>query len=126
MATLTVSHYIYLTKEQRYDIHNGKEVSVIGTSVPVWFQKGTTSEPAQEVFCEYTLNNKDERKFIEAKNGAYFVSFKDSKKILDVEDGGSEYMELKQYDVIKVFGRDFSVVHFIEIKPLEVLLETLS
>lgn len=126
MATLTISHYIYLTKEQRYDLHNGKEVSVIGVSVPVWFQKGTTSEPAQEVFCEYTLSNKDKNKFVEIKGGSYEVAFKDSLRLLDIEDGGSEYLELKQYDIIKVFGRDFSVVHFIEIKPLEVLVESLS
>ena len=52
MATLTISHYVYLNREQRYDIHDLKPVEVIGVSVPVWFNNGNTSEPAKEVFCK--------------------------------------------------------------------------
>ena len=51
MATLTISHHIYLTDEQRYKIHNGEYLSLQGIARPVWFYKGSTSEPAQEIFC---------------------------------------------------------------------------
>ena len=57
MATLTVSHYLYLTKEQRYSLNEGKDIDVVGICVPVWFSKGNTSEPAQEIFCKYKIQN---------------------------------------------------------------------
>ena len=55
MATLTVSHYIYLSREQRYELNDGKDIEIVGICVPVWFQKGNTSEPAQEIFCKYKI-----------------------------------------------------------------------
>ena len=59
MATLTISHYLYLDRDQRYGLHNGNSIEVIGVAVPVWFKKGNTSEPAPEIFCKYKLvNNK--------------------------------------------------------------------
>ncbi len=52
---LSVAHTVWLTREQRYSLAGGETVEVVGTSVPVWFYKGTTSEPAQELFCKYVL-----------------------------------------------------------------------
>lgn len=57
MLSLTIHHNIHLTKEQRYALHEGQEISVIGVSVPVWYMKQVTSEPAKEVFCRYFLKN---------------------------------------------------------------------
>lgn len=54
---LFISHNIYLTKEQRYDLASGKSLKVIGSNVPVWFYKFNTSEPATEIFCQYTITN---------------------------------------------------------------------
>lgn len=56
--TLSISHSIFLTRRQRYSLYGGKKVLVIGGSLPVWFYKGTTSEPAEEVFCRYIITNK--------------------------------------------------------------------
>jgi hypothetical protein len=57
MITLAISHNIYLSHEERYSLVKGKIVETVGVSVPVWFLKGTTSEPAVEVFCKYVLTN---------------------------------------------------------------------
>ncbi len=58
MITLTISHHIFLNKEQRYDLHNREDIEVIGTSVPVWhWNNGETTEPANEIFCKYYLTN---------------------------------------------------------------------
>ena len=57
MITLATSHNIYLTHEDRYALVKGQTVESVGVSVPVWFIKGTTSEPAVEVFCKYVLTN---------------------------------------------------------------------
>ena len=55
---LAVAHQIFLTKEERYALAEGGQIKVIAPSVPVWFFRGITSEPATEVFCRYTITNK--------------------------------------------------------------------
>jgi len=55
---LTISHHIYLTREQRYRIHEGEKFDVIGVSLPVWTENGEIiNEPTKEVFCKYYLSN---------------------------------------------------------------------
>lgn len=127
MKTLAISHYIYLTKDQRYDLHNGKEIEVIGISVPVWFKKGTTSEPAKEIFCKYTLTNTKELLPIDIKEDGYKINLPNtidinSESLLDLKDKGAEYLDFKQQDKM---GSN-NVIHFVEIKTVDLLLETLS
>ena len=55
--TLTIAHNIFLTREERYALHAGNTIDVVGVSIPVWFDKNVTSEPAREVFCRYVLQN---------------------------------------------------------------------
>lgn len=57
MLTLAVSHNVFLNEKQRKELINGKTIECIGVSVPVWFHKGTTSEPAVEIFSKYHLTN---------------------------------------------------------------------
>lgn len=57
---MSVSHHIFLTREERYKLANGESIETIGVSVPVWFYKQSTSEPANEVFCKYVLTNSPE------------------------------------------------------------------
>lgn len=73
--TLAISHSLFLTEKQRYDLFSGKSLRVIGASLPVWFHKGKTSEPAEEVFCKYTLNNKvGEASITKTKNNTYIIN----------------------------------------------------
>lgn len=60
MITLAISHHIYINDEDRYALVKGNTIETTGVSVPVWFFKGTTSEPAVEVFCKYILTNTSE------------------------------------------------------------------
>jgi hypothetical protein len=145
MTTLTISHYIYLSHEQRYDLHELKSVEAIGASVPVWFDNGNTSEPAKEVFCKYKITNEPINKAIISTEDGYcinipqkitFDSFSkefqiaaamqlgSSEKLLDVEDGGNESLEFRQYNKIQSEDRNFNVIHFVEIKPIEILYQT--
>lgn len=57
MIRLTVQHNIHLTRDQRYALHEGIELVVVGVSVPVWFQNNITSEPGKEIFCRYYIKN---------------------------------------------------------------------
>ncbi len=60
MIRLTIQHNIHLTRDQRYALHEGIELVVVGVSVPVWFQNNATSEPGKEIFCRYYIKNPKE------------------------------------------------------------------
>jgi len=74
MTTLTVSHNLFLTREQRYELFHGTDLEVVGVSVPVWIGNGQTTEPAIEVFAKYKLMNRDEKIFIRQHNGYYEIT----------------------------------------------------
>ena len=58
MLSLAIHHNVWLTRDQRYALHNGIEIVVVGSSIPVWVSpERITSEPAKEVFCKYYLQN---------------------------------------------------------------------
>lgn len=57
MLALTIHHNIRLTHDERYKLHDGEDIEVVGVSVPVWFLNKATSEPAKELFCKYYLKN---------------------------------------------------------------------
>lgn len=57
MLTIVISHNIFLTQDELVTLSKGEAIETIGVSLPVWFFKGNTSEPAREVFCEYKLTN---------------------------------------------------------------------
>lgn len=74
MKILSVFHNIYLIPEEILQLIGGQNVHVIGASLPVWFHKGTTSEPAEEVFCKYTLTNKIDHESIKTEKDGYVIN----------------------------------------------------
>lgn len=159
---LSVSHNIFLTKEQRYNLIKGIPVEVIGVSVPVWYFKGITSEPGIEVFASYYLtNNEEDLPITETKKGyqinmpqipgtwkpikdsisndewrkltpdqkeSYYESIKEpisAKKLFDIDDGGSERLVFDQYNKFKKNKRFVDIVHFVTIKSIEKLEQSL-
>jgi hypothetical protein len=130
--TLTIAHNVFLTKEQRYGLFDGNTVEVIGVSVPVWYYNGTTSEPATEVFCAYKLIP-DEKKFYVnyTKNSYELLLSKNSyategttetlslRNLLDLKDGGINWLAFRQFNKIKKNKKDINMVHFVEIKPIQ-------
>ena len=74
MLILSVSHHIYLNKEQRYALIDG-DISVMGVSIPVWIKNnGISTEPAVEVLCNYELTNVDEKVPIHFKPNGYKIN----------------------------------------------------
>lgn len=74
MLRLTIHHNIHLTKEERYALHQGQEILVIGVSIPVWTIRNITSEPGQEVFCYYHLKNPKTETPIQILNDGYEIT----------------------------------------------------
>jgi hypothetical protein len=73
MLSLAIHHNIYLSRDDRYALHNGTEVTTVGVSVPVWFMEKTTSEPAREVFCRYVLKNPHEEVPVQILEDGYEI-----------------------------------------------------
>lgn len=160
MLTLVVSHVIGLTRDQRYDLHTGKTVDVVGISIPVWFEKGSTSEPANEVFVNYKLTNYKEAFPIKTTKCGFEINmpqsnpeaeaeiralpqealevvgvntnFPNSKNLLDMKDGGSEFLQFRQYAKTNLLvdgektRKALNIVHCVEIKSLEDIVATLG
>ncbi|RDJ35621.1 MAG: hypothetical protein DWQ19_12450 [Crenarchaeota archaeon] len=59
MLILSILHNIFLTIEEIKQLYEGNDIEVVGVSLPVWYYKRRTSEPAEEVFCKYLLTNKN-------------------------------------------------------------------
>jgi hypothetical protein len=138
--TLTTSHNIFLDRQQRYDLFNGKEIEVVGVSVPVWYHQGKTSEPGNEVFCKYKLIPCEHKILIKHNSTGYEIylpkkSFNPEdnvanpltlKNILDHKDGGIEWIAFRQVGKAKKNKKPVGIVNFVEIKTIEELEKTIS
>lgn len=134
MLTLTIYHNVFLTKEEREFLIKEDFVYINGVSVPVWFHKGTTSEPAMEVFCKYKIfNDGSNTPISKIKNGykIYLPKYLEDKKILinnilDYRDGGIESIKYKEYNKVLQSGIYYNIIHFVEINLSNKLIETIS
>lgn len=61
MKSLVIHHNIFLTRDERYQLHERKPLECVGVSTPVWIFDEKTSEPGREVFCRYYINNNDKK-----------------------------------------------------------------
>ena len=98
MITIAISHHIYLSREDRYSLFKGNTIEVIGVSVPVWFLKGTTSEPAIEVFCKYTLTNSEEDYPVTAFIKGYKINLPQVPAIISSRPNNWEEMTMAEQD----------------------------
>lgn len=105
-------------------------IEVIGVSVPVWFHKGSTSEPAREVFCKYKIINKNENVPIFRNKTGYEINLPKYidgekklviKKLLDKKDGGEECIRYKEYNKVMQNKIYYNLIHYVEIFPKEKL-----
>jgi len=102
MLRLNIYHNIHLDKNQRYDLHQGKDIRIIGISVPVWFLGKVTSEPAQEVFCNYYIKNPKKEIPIKILSDGYEINlpYRPSSSIEKMSD--DEWRKLNRDDTQKL------------------------
>lgn len=144
---ICISHNIFLTREERYSLYEQGSIKVVGVSIPVWFyDKSRTSEPAKEIFCEYSIScekkqtssinvlkegyeiiigkNPDFNFYVPSKLKKFFFKneyFPCAKYLLDIKDGGSEWLGFKVHDQ----KENMDIIHSIEIQKMESLLDSL-
>lgn len=152
MLTISVLHKIFLTKEERYALHQGHAVRVMGISVPTWFIGDKTSDPSQEIFCEYTIvNNKAGSRPVTPAAKGYTIFLPQTHEtmpkvvnpfqgtaseervrpptsfnLLDMKDGGCESINFKQYTRLKLKGELVNLLHFVDIEDTSVLDKTIT
>lgn len=102
MLTLAISHNIFLDDNQIQNILDKKTIECIGVSVPVWFHKGTTSEPAVEVFSKYSITNVELNYPISTTKQGYKINLpqisEDFEKV-EIEKEEWEVMTQKERDL---------------------------
>lgn len=156
MATIAASHYLYLTRDQRYSLTEGKTIKCDGVYLPVWHDEGKTNEPAAEVFCVYTVRNSRRNASVEKVKQGFVIDMpffdtiqtnesaepiaapdKETIKaaqrrlgtaelLLDLDDGGDECAEFSFFHKLTIGKNQHNVIHFVEIKPIELLLDTIG
>lgn len=135
MLTLNVSHHIFLTKEQRYEIGlNRKEVEVVGVSVPIWFHVGKTNEPGREVFCKYRIRITREAISVKTHDEGYIINLPEYLQdiedpvglmLLDSKDGGRESVSYKEMSVVRDDGDKYTMVNVVEISDYDKMVESI-
>lgn len=98
MENLFIAHSIFLTREERYALADGKKtIETVGISVPTWSDK---SEISKEVLCRYLVTNEIESEsVVESMPDGYKIYIKDiskCQKLKDIKDEGSEWLSLKE------------------------------
>ena len=138
--TLTVSHNVFLTREQRYNLFDGQEIEVTGVSTPIWYYQGQTSEPGNEVFCKYKLIPNEYKMLVKHTDVGYDIYLPSKmedlesnksnpltvKNILDLKDGGIEWIAFRQFAKAKKNKKTVNIIHFVEIKTIEELVDSFS
>jgi len=119
MITLSISHNVYLTDEEISKLMSGEAIKTIGVSVPVWFFKGNTSEPAKEIFCEYLISDIEEDYPVTIIDEGYKINLPK-----DIDEDSSSWV-FKRYNKITEKGKRFNIVHIVEIKKMSILLDSL-
>lgn len=131
-STLLLTHHIFLTKEQRYDLQiPNKLVTVMGISSPMWVCDGNwQSDIAHEVFCTYKLifipQQKDQN--IAIHKYGYYITLTNNvpQKLKDFNDEGSECILLTHRNIINYNDNSLIVLHCLEIEDISHCKDTIT
>jgi len=137
-STLVINHILYFTPEQRLAlVRERQSAQIIGVSVPVWFNQGKSSEPAHEVFCQYTVTNEPQDMIIAVLPTGYRINLPQTKpntdesqnvpcfkKLGNSEDGGSGWLIFKQFQTMKHNDQPLQILHYVELRDLEYYLDS--
>lgn len=141
--SLIVHHLLYFTSDQRRIILQSKTpVELIGVSVPVWFDHRNTSEPAEEVFCKYTITNQPDQTMVQSTPTGYQINMpqprisqrdEETDKIFGIispdktpipdqkklgDEAGSGWLLFKEFQMINIGEESMKILHYIEMRDI--------
>lgn len=127
-----MTHYIFLSREQRYAlIVPESEIEVIGVCTPVWIQNGRhLTKVPEEIFVKYRIRHCPliEEKIISYTNNEFSIKIfhKMSESLLDIQDEGTEHLNITYNGTVKINNTDTAIVHLLKINDSKILEETLN
>lgn len=128
---MTVTHYLFLSKEQRYAlIVPESEVEVIGIYTPVWINNGVhDSKFPEEIFAKYRIRHcpKYEEQTINIMEGGFFIRLSPNMPalLLDYQDGGTESIGITHSNFFNHKTKTVPIVHLLRIEDLKILEDTI-
>ena len=129
--TLVITHYIFLSREQRYLINVPEaEVEVIGCCTPIWCHNGEHISPvAEEIFVKYRIRHcpEPEKQTVNLMDEGFLVRLSPEMPpfLLDLNENGHENINLTHKNFIMMKDKIAPVVHYLNIDDIKVLEETL-
>lgn len=128
---LTILHYVFLTREQRYTINVSEaEVEVVGCCSPAWIHNGEhLTKTVEEIFAKYLIKHcpEPEKQTLNFMDEGFFVRLSPNMTpfLLDYKDNGSMYLSLTHKNIITVQDKIVPVIHFLIVEDMEMLKNTL-
>jgi len=92
---LAMSHMIFLTEEQRYDLFNGVKIEAVGILTQIDFVKNYKNHINQEVFCKYFIDCEPENPAIRAYAEHYEIH-------IPMEYDAESFFAAKNFDVVYI------------------------
>lgn len=99
MLVLSILHNIFLNDEEINRLINKEEVQIVGVNLPVWYYKGNTSEPAEEIFCKYVLTCKPGDVPVKTEEDGYVVNIPQMPN--DFYPTNEKWVKMKEEDKIQ-------------------------
>ena len=115
---LIIHHNIYLNKEQRYALHDGQDIEVVGVSVSVWCRGKVTSEPAKEIYCRYLVRNLGEDQPIKMVKDGFEICLPNKRPVVGrISDDMWRSFSLEERDeYYAVFKDGASTANLLDVK----------
>jgi len=128
---MTMTHYLFLTREQRYALNVPEaEIEVVGCCTPIWIHNGKhVSDVPEEVFAKYRIRHcpEPEKQTVNQMDEGFLIRLSPDmpQHLLDYRDNGQEYLSLTHKNMITIEDKVAPIVHFLNIEDAKVLEETL-
>ncbi len=130
---LSISHYIFLSREQRYALNVPEaEIETVGCCTPVWIHNGEHISPvAEEIFAKYRIRHcpEPEKQTINFADEGFLIRLSPNmpQYLLDYNEdtNGQENLNLTHKNMFMIEDKIAPVVHFLNIDDIKVLEDTL-
>jgi hypothetical protein len=123
MDKLIISHRLFLLPEEKKILQTkGTFIETVGACCPVWANSDKTSEPAYEIFVKYRVIS-GEGEMFKSEDGFNIYLPKQSHRnnLLNIKDGGSDWLSLIATSIININDKKYPVYHQIVISGIETL-----
>ena len=142
---LFISHHIFLTKEQRYDIYEGSKVHTFGSIIETTNLNNKKEFFPHEIFVDYVLDTEPSSNVVEIRKDKYHVhlpikfihgdmdlenlntdDYFYSEDLLDIDDGGRQEIYFKWKRIYTDENKKIVTLHNFNLRDIEVFKTSYS